>query len=198
VTCLAARIYTLEKKAKKILVMCLACMCLSSIALTPPMPRQSTVLRSPKDAASQPVSLIIATTVTVAPVRQITLAWNYPPERLSSVQFELWFAADLYAASRSALATYDAVPLGFQLSVTAEQPPVTIQSNLPQQFFIVRAKSRATGTYSPWNQASSQGPVKLISPADGSVVDGAITLAAVIDYPLNAPWPPGGLTITQN
>ncbi len=124
----------------------------------------------------------------------ITLTWDYPADQITNVVFEVWFSTELFAGPP--LATYDAIPTGFTLSMTVDGPPVKIQTNLPQQFFIVRAKDRATGVVSPWNVAlNSQGPVNLIAPEDGQMVSNTIALIAVISLPLNAPWSPGRLTL---
>ncbi len=124
----------------------------------------------------------------------ITLTWDYPPDQITNVVFEVWFSTELFAGPP--LATYDAIPTGFQLSVTVDAPPVKIQTNLPQQFFIVRAKDRVTGVVSKWNvAANSQGPVNLIAPEDGQVVSNTIALIAVITAPLNSPWAPGRLAL---
>jgi hypothetical protein len=153
-------------------------------------PRTTTVLRSPKDAANQPVKLVIPA-VTVAPVKQMQLMWDYPADQLAQVQFEVWFSTSLI--SGPPLAQYDSIPTGFQLSVVVDHPPVIIQSNLPQQFFIVRAKNRVTGVYSYWNQRVAVNPVSLTSPISGTVSN-TITLSSEVNTPLITS--PGGIIVT--
>lgn len=164
-------------------------------ASLPPMPPgMKPVLRSPKDAANQP-ALIIKRAVTVAPVmRQIALTWDYPADQITNVQFEIWFSNALFAGPP--LTNYAQVPLGFQLSVVVDRPPAVFFSNHPQEFYIVRAKDRFTGQYSPWNQLEPEGPVGLTAPKTGQIVSNTITLSAVVKYPLTAPWSPGGLSVT--
>lgn len=159
----------------------------------PPVPRVTTVLRSPKDAGNQP-KVLLAPAVLAPVMRVITLTWVYPADQIAAVQFEVWAAP--MVVSGPPLATYTNVPTGFQLLIVVDSPPATIQSTLPAQFFIVRARDRTTGVYSPWNQASVTSPVNLTSPLDGQTVSNTITLAAMITGPIG-PWAPGGLSITQ-
>lgn len=153
-------------------------------ASLPPMPRLSPVLRSPKDAANQPVKLRAPQVVAPPVMREITLVWNYPADQISNVVFEVWATTDIGFAVVPRTNYYD-VPFGFYLVVTVDQTRAVIQSNLPAQFFIVRAKDRASGKYSPWNQASLNvtGPiigVEMISPPNGAVVSNTITLEAKV------------------
>jgi hypothetical protein len=175
---------------KHIALISLLCVA-ASLPPMPPMPKP--VLRSPKDAASQPV--VIKPAVTVAPVmRQITLAWDYPTNLIAGVQFEVWAAPTLFQGPPLTNATN--VPNGFNLLIVVDQPTAVIQSNLPQQFFIVRAKYRSTGAYSPWNQSEPEGPVGLTAPKTGQILSNTITLSAVVRSPLTFPWSPGGLNVT--
>ncbi len=159
----------------------------------PPVPHVTTVLRSPKDAGNQP-KVLLAPAVVAPVVRVITLTWVYPPDQIAAVQFEVWAAP--MVVSGPPLATYTNIPTGFQLLIVVDSPPATIQTTLPSQFFIVRARSRTTGAYSPWNQASSTSPVKLTSPVDGQTVSNTIILASIVTGPIG-PWCPGALSITQ-
>lgn len=104
-------------------------------ASLPPMPPGAkTVLKSPKDAASF-VGKVSAPAVIVAP-KQLKLMWNYPSNELATVTFEVWHKTNL------------AQP--FTLLTNVDGPPMAVQM-LPQEFFIVRPKSRATGQLGPWN-----------------------------------------------
>ncbi len=175
-----------------------------ALAQLPPVPPGApgyvAPLHSPKhleilsSLGSRMVKAGAAPSLTAAPVMmQLTLTWDYPADQITNVVFEVWFSTTLFAGPP--LATYDAIPTGFQLAMTADGPPVKIQTNLPQQFFIVRAKDRATGAYSKWNQLVSNGPVMLETPVNGQVVSNTITLIAVITAPLNAPLAPGRLAL---
>ena len=170
----------------------LCLLALPALAQLPPSPPgvSSIKLLSPKHA-EHVASLGKAMVKTVealpagitAPVGTITLAWYYPADQLTNIVFEVWAATDLTAASSSVLMTYDAVPIGFTMIATTGETNIVIQTNLPAQFFIVRARSIATGIYSYWNQASSSVPgpllhVDMVSPTNGQTVSGTITLEA--------------------
>lgn len=140
-----------------------------------PLMRPKMMFQAPGAAAVVPNPLL----------KTIVIAWNYPSAQMPLVQFELWYATDL-SGPHPPLQHYDSVPLGFTLSLTTRTNIVSILSNLPAQFFIVRAQDLVTGVYSYWNQlvqvAVTNTPMKvsMVSPPDGSTVSGTITLTATV------------------
>lgn len=149
--------------------------------MTPAQLAQLPLMR-PKMMFQAPFATAIVTNPTL---QKIILAWNYPTAQMPLVQFELWYATDL-SGPHPPLQHYDSVPLGFTLSLTTRTNIVSILSNLPAQFFIVRAQDLATGVYSYWNQASripatnSAMTVSLVSPPDGATISGNVAVTAVI------------------
>lgn len=161
----------------------------TTLGALPPLPPQpNRPLLSPKHAeiaASLGTPMLLLIDDPPPTLKTINIAWNFPSAQMSLVQFELWYATDL-SGPHPPLLHYSDVPLGFSLALTTRTNVISIQSNLPAQFFIVRAQDLASGVYSYWNQlaqvAVTNTPMKLslISPADGATVSGTITLTATV------------------
>jgi len=82
------------------------------------------------------------------PALALQLTWDYPPDQISNVVFEVWSSVSVSQAPP--LPRYDAVPNGFTLHSVVDAPPVAVGGQ-PWEFFIVRAKDFVSGVYSNWN-----------------------------------------------
>lgn len=161
----------------------------TTLGALPPLPPQpNRPLLSPKHAEiaasfGTPMLLLIADPPPT--LKTINIAWNFPSAQMSLVQFEVWYATDL-SGPHPPLLHYDDIPLGFSLALTTRTNVVSIQSNLPAQFFIVRAQDLASGVYSYWNQltktpvTNSSMTVTLVSPPNGVTVSGNVAVTAVV------------------
>lgn len=89
---------------------------------------------------------------SVAPAQpQLWLAWNYPPDQLTNVVFQVFHAFTL--SQGPPLTRYDQIPNGFSLLSTVDgATTLSISSTAAAEFYIVRAQDKFSGVVSNWNQ----------------------------------------------
>ena len=126
----------------------------ASAQLLPPSPpgAGTTKLLSPKHAehlASLGSTMVKASVAPAQP--QLWLAWNYPPDQLTNVVFQVFHAFTL--SQGPPLTRYDQIPTGFTLmSVVDGTTTISVDSSAAAEFYIVRALVKISGVFSNWNQ----------------------------------------------
>ena len=132
--------------------------------LPPPFTNAPVIIRSPKHkemlsslgapmrkAPAQAKQMLMGGNQPAA-VQQFpfTLEWDYPIDQLTNVLFDVYHA---YRLSESPpLTSFDQIPSGFSLLSSVNGVTVlSLTASAAQEFYIVRARDKFTGSVSNWN-----------------------------------------------
>jgi len=126
-----------------------------SLLLLLALPASAQVLHTSKhkaflDSLGTPMKLSVVVNAAITLPPMLTLAWDYAPDQLTNVIFDVYHAYRLQESPP--LTQFDQIPNGFMLLSSVDGfTTLGLPATAAAEFYIVRARDKFSGSVSNWN-----------------------------------------------